>query len=323
MKITRETFDTLAAYHSNPDSGLNWNMVFTLPAWLKVWWQNFGSQADLYLKAVLEDGNITGIAPLQVKNGIASIIGSLNVCDYQDFILVPGNEKHFFNTIIDDLLKQGTRGLRLETIRPDSTIVRHLVPLARERQFKVVIQPADVSFEIDLPATWEEYLSNLEGKQRHEIRRKMRNLQDIGETKYRTVEDASAIPEAMENFLKLFPEARNDKAHFMTGEMRTFFRSLATTLANTGVIKFGLLESGDKPFAMVMYFDYNNSVYLYNSAYDPAYKSMSIGIISKAKCIQDAIEKKKQKIDFLKGGEPYKSYLGGKEIPLYSCEITF
>lgn len=269
------------------------------------------------------DGYVTGIAPLQVKNGIASIIGSINVCDYQDFILVPGNENNFFNAILDDLLKQGIRGLRLEIIRPDSTIIRHLVPLARERHFKVVTQKADVSFEIDIPSTWEEYLNHLEGKQRHELRRKMRNLQDIGETKYRTIEDKSAIPNAMENFLKLFPEARNDKARFMTGEMETFFRNLTAALADTGFIKFGLLESGDKPFAMVMYFDYNNSVYLYNSAYDPAYKSMSIGIISKARCIQDAIEKRKQKIDFLKGGEPYKSYLGGKEIPLYSCEITF
>jgi CelD/BcsL family acetyltransferase involved in cellulose biosynthesis len=323
LKITRETFDTLAAYQSSSDSGLDWNLVFTLPGWLKVWWQNFHSGAELYLKAVRQEGKITGIAPLQIKNGIASIIGSVNICDYHDFILSPGNEINFFNILLDDLNRQGIRGLHLETIRPDSTIIRSLVPLAEELQLKVSTQQTDVSFEIDLPPTWEEYLIHLERKQRHELKRKIRNVHEFGETNYRVIEDKDAIIKAMDNFLKLFPEARKDKAQFMTREMEAFFRMLAAALANIGVIKFGLLESGDKSLAMVLYFDYNNNVYLYNSAYDPTYKSMSIGIVSKARCIQDSIGKGKRKFDFLKGGEPYKSYLGGKEIPLYSCDITF
>lgn len=73
---------------------------------------------------------------------------------------------------------------------------------------------------------------------------------------------------------------------------------------------------------MIMYFDYRNNVYLYNSAYDPDYKSLSVGIISKARCIQDSIEKGKRIFDFLKGPEQYKYYLGGKEIPLYNYRIS-
>jgi hypothetical protein len=46
-----------------------------------------------------------------------------------------------------------------------------------------------------------------------------------------------------------------------------------------------------------------------------------VGIISKVRCIQDSIEKKKKLFDFLKGNEPYKYYLGGQEIPLYFCRI--
>ena len=162
----------------------------------------------------------------------------------------------------------------------------------------------------------------LDRKQRHELKRKMRNLQETGGTTYLTIEDGNAIREFIDIFLELFPEARKDKAEFMTLQMRIFFRSLAEALAKIGVVRLGVLDYGKKPVAMVMYFDYKENRYLYNSAYDPDYSPMSVGIISKAMCIQDSIQKGKRKFDLLKGNERYKYHLQGKEIPLYKCQIT-
>ena len=39
-------------------------------------------------------------------------------------------------------------------------------------------------------------------------------------------------------------------------------------------------------------------------------------------CIQESIQEKKNKFDFLKGNEDYKHHLGGKEISLYNCQIS-
>jgi CelD/BcsL family acetyltransferase involved in cellulose biosynthesis len=320
--IIPEDFNSLSSLFSLSGSTLNWDLVFTLPAWLEVWWQNFGNGADTYIRSVKQQEKVIGIAPLQIRQGLASIIGSVDVCDYQDFIVAPGSESYFYNAVLDDLLRQGVTGLHLETVRPDSSIATHLIPLARERQYPVEYRQVDVSADIQLPSKWEDYLAGLEGKQRHEIKRKMRNLQEIGETSYLTISDKEAIPPAIETFLHMFPESRSDKARFMTDQMLAFFRSLSLALAGIGVLRFGVLKAGDKPVAMVMYFDYQKSIYLYNSAYDPAFKSMSVGVISKARCIQESIEQGKRKFDFLKGPEPYKYYLGGKEVALYSCDIT-
>jgi len=323
LTLTKESFESLSALYSNPGSFLNWNLVFILPSWLKVWWQHFGSGAELYIKSIKRDGEVIGVAPLQIRNKVASIIGGVNVCDYQDFIVSPGLEADFYNTLLDELSEIGVERLHLETIRPDSSIVTHLIPVSRERRYDIDYRQVDVSPSIDLPPTWEAYLEILDGKQRHELKRKIRNLERICETNYRVIESKNSIPEAMNIFIKLFPEYRNDKAEFMTSEMQVFFYSLAETLAETGILKFGVLEeSARKPIAMVMYFDYNNDIFLYNSAYDPDYRSKSVGIISKARCIEDSIAKKKRKFDFLKGAEQYKYNLGGKEIPLYSCEIS-
>ena len=296
-------------------------MVFTLPAWLKVWWSHFGAGAELYLRAVRRNGQIIGIAPLQIKNGAASITGSVDVCDYQDFIIVPGLEQDFYLAVLDDLLQKGIKGFHLETVRPDSTIVTHLIPLARERGYPVNYLQVDVSSDIDLPPDWDGYLNTLDRKQRHEVRRKMRNFFEKKETAYHTLSGKDAR-EALEIFLQLFPESRDDKAEFMTPSMQVFFRELTESLAGIDIIRFGMLEFAQKPVAMVMYFDYNNTVYLYNSAYHPDYRTLSVGIVSKASCIQNSIQSGKARFDFLKGAEQYKYHLGGKEIPLYSCHIT-
>jgi CelD/BcsL family acetyltransferase involved in cellulose biosynthesis len=321
ITVSEESLDSLALIYSDSKNRLDWNLVFTLPAWLKVWWQNFGAGAELYLPSVRQNGQILGIAPLQIRDSTASMVGSVDVCDYQDFIVAPGREKDFIQFVLDDLLKHKITRLHLETFRPDSTIVNHLIPLAREQGYKIDYRQSDISSDLSLPAGWSDYLKRLDGKQRHELRRKIRNLNAALSTSFRIISDKANLLRATDDFMKLFPESRGDKAKFMTIQMQTYFRSLATALSETGVLRYGSLELNGQPIAMVMYFDYRDNYYLYNSAYDPAYRSLSVGLISKALCIQDGIEKSKKRFDFLKGAEVYKSHLGGCEIPLYSCDI--
>ena len=257
------------------------------------------------------------------RDGMVSTIGSVNVCDYQDFIIAPGCENKFYQALLDNLVKNKITKLHMEGIRTDSTIVKHLIPLAKVSGYSVEYHQTDISSDMPLPATWDDYLKMLDSKQRHELKRKIRKLDQTIQTTFRVISDSESLPAATEDFIKLFPESRGDKAEFMTGEIQAFFRSLAIGLTETGVLRYGSLELNGRPIAMVMFFDYRDNIYLYNSAYDPVYRSLSVGLISKAYCIRDAIEQGKKRFDFLKGAEVYKSRLGGQELPLYSCELTF
>ena len=108
----------------------------------------------------------------------------------------------------------------------------------------------------------------------------------------------------------------------MTTQMESFFRSLAETMAEAGLLRLGILELNALPVAMTMGFDYNDTMYLYNSGYDPDYSYLSVGLLSKVLGIKESIQRGTRKFDFLKGGEPYKYHLGGREIPLHNCQIT-
>ncbi|MDP2729844.1 MAG: GNAT family N-acetyltransferase [Dehalococcoidales bacterium] len=319
--VTQESFDSLASCGVEPNR-LSWDCFFVLPVWVKVWWQNFGGEEELYLVAVRQADKITGIAPLMIKDGTASFLGSTDVSDCLDFVITPGLERDFFTVLLDDLKQKGVSNLDLKSLRPDSTVLNHLVNIARERGYEVFSQPEDFSLEVVLPSTWEEYLAILTTKQRHEVRRKLRRLLEAGKIDYRIIEDREAVNKAMDTFLKMFSESRSDKAAFLTGQREVFFRALANSLAEAGLLRLGILEVDSVPAAMVMCFDYNDCIYLYNSGYDGQYDPLSVGLLSKVLYIKESIQKGKKKFDFLRGNETYKHHLGGREIPLHSCRIT-
>jgi CelD/BcsL family acetyltransferase involved in cellulose biosynthesis len=273
------------------------------------------------LGAVRHSGRTIGIAPLLIKDSVASFIGDSDVCDCLDFIVKPGKEEDFFRVLHDNLVREGIIRLDMAPLRPDSTVFTSLVNIAQRRGWQVSCSKEDVSVELNLPATWEQYLQMLMAKQRHELKRKLRRLAEEGEISYRTTTGASSRD--VDIFLRLFRDSRQDKAAFLTPDRESFFKSLANAMAEQGALRLSILELDTSPVAVTMSFDYKNDIYLYNSGYDPRYAQLSVGVLSKALCIKDGIERGKKRFDFLKGGEAYKYHLGGHELPLYKCFVTF
>jgi CelD/BcsL family acetyltransferase involved in cellulose biosynthesis len=324
--MTYNLFDNnladLEVFRTDSRQNLNWPSVFVLPDWMRVWWQVFGAGNELFIRTVKDGDLIIGIAPLMKKDGTACFIGGTDVCDYNDFVTVPGREKDFFNTLLDDLKKCNIINLDLAHVRPDSTVLKSLAVVAEDRGYSVSTTKEDVSVEMELPATFDAYIEILDTKQRHEVRRKMRRLTEEGKIEYRFIAQGGELASAMNTFYKMFVESRQDKAVFLTEKMKSYFNLLTATMAGNGLLRLGVLELDNKPVAEVMCFDYNNCIYLYNSGYDPQYVSLSAGLLSKVYAIKDSIENGKQRFDFLKGAETYKYRLGGKEVPLYRCRIS-
>ena len=320
--ITEENIDQLDSIWQGTRNSISWQPLFLLPTWLHVWLEVFAPSEKATVFVVRDGNDVIGIAPFLIKNGVAGIIGSPNVCDYFDFPVVPGREKDFYKTLLDGLKERNIKTLDCCVVRPDSTIITSLLPVAKQAGYNPVLEPDEVTLETELPATWDAYLESLDGKQRHEVRRKLRRLSEAGEIGYRFVADAASVPAFADTFLKMFVESRSDKATFLTGQMNVFFRTLLRRTAEIGLLRAVVLELDSKPLATLTAFDYQGTIYLYNSGYDPEASSLSVGILSKAMLIKDSIENGKMKFDFLKGGEPYKYFLGGKEIALQKCRIN-
>ena len=107
----------------------------------------------------------------------------------------------------------------------------------------------------------------------------------------------------------------------MTSRMESYFVSLASAMSELQLLKLCFLELDKQPAAAIMCFDYKDTYYLYNNGFDPRFRHLSVGLLSKVLSLQDIIQKGRKKFDFLKGEETYKRRMGGKEVPLSRCQI--
>ena len=124
-------------------------------------------------------------------------------------------------------------------------------------------------------------------------------------------------PGAVAHLYRRYWRAARAAAYGVTADL-----ALAEAMAEIKLLRYGILEVAKQPAAMLMGFDYQQAMYLYNSAYDPQFNSLSVGLLSKVLCIRESIALGRKKWDFLKGAEKYKYQLGGSEIRLHNCRVT-
>jgi len=320
-QISEEPLDSLMELRANSNHQLDWNCLFMLPEWMKPWWDSFGPGQSGRIFVVWRRQVPIGVAPLLVDRDTARLIGGTDVCDYLDCITAPQEEGEFFRILLDHLRRMGITSLDLGPVRPDSSVVTHLIRAADSLACRCTCSEEDVSFEMALPPTWDDYLQQLNGKQRHEIRRKLRRLKESGEMNVRVLDKVSTINATMETFLELMRASRPDKNEFMNSEMAIFFRKLTASMADRRMVHLEFLELDGRPVAGVLCFDYRSTVFLYNSGFDPRFRALSVGLLNKVLSIRTAIENGRKAYNFLKGSEIYKHRLGGRPIPIYRCRV--
>ena len=295
--------------------------LFITSQWQKVWWEQFGDGAEMILLCLRGEDGVEAIAPLARRNGTISLVGSEDLCDYNDFLVSRGAEGRFYPSLLDHLDDEEWETLELSSLPEHSPTLAYLPGLARDHGYSVEVQEEDVAPGITLPHNWEAYLQGLSKKDRHELRRKMRRLHSTEEVHYLELSDPVEVETSLGEFFSLMKDSRQAKHRFLTPSREQFFRNIARELTAIGILKLFFLEMKGQRVAAAMCFDYGPSRLLYNSGFSPSFGYYSVGLLLKAHCLKDAIEGGKAYFDFLRGSEPYKYDLGGKNRTLYHMVV--
>ena len=297
--------------------------IFLTLEFQRTWWQCLGDGELLILAMRDASGELVGIAPLyavetsQGQQALA-IVGCEEVADYLDFIVARGHEEAYYTALVEHLESSHTPVwdlLDLCNIHQDSLTLNMLPALVRPRGWRVSTTRDDVCPIVQLPGTWEEYLEMLDGKQRREIRRKLRRAGDVTAENWYVVGPNHELETEAEDFLDLMAASAPDKAAFLTSRMRDFFRQLMRVTYDVGWLQLMFLEIRGQKAAAYLNFVYNNRVLVYNSGLDwQAFPKLGAGIILTAHSIRHAIEQGRETFDFLQGDERYKYQFGGQDV---------
>ena len=322
--------------------------VFSSPAWLEAWWREFGQgdiRQGLLLFALrhgraiplrgspgpggsgIEGERLVGVVPLMQadeREGRLSLAGSPDVCDYATMVIAPGAEKEALEALLAALAEEGWQELALWGLPSDWPHLDCLRELGPARGYDVQVEMEAVCPRITLTPTWSSYLASLPKAERHELRRKLRRIaKEGGRLHFYHVDTASEVAEALPVFLHQLAESQEAKARFLNEAMARFFSRMAVALAEQGLLRLYFLELEGVRVASLMAFARGDAIYLYNSGYDPRFSPLAVGLVSKAMCVQQAIDEGRRFLDFLRGDERYKYELGAKDREVYRCLLSF
>jgi CelD/BcsL family acetyltransferase involved in cellulose biosynthesis len=306
--------------------------IFLTWQWQKSWWDFLSHEGQLAIVTVRDGRDLVGLAPFYAlpPNGgprTLRLIGGVEVSDYLDIIVARGKEEMVYATLWEFLIHEHQHPWELLDLHnlPSASPTRKTLPaLARKTQgIQITIEVEDVCPIINLPSRWEDYLSLLNKKQRHELRRKLRKAKREAMVHWYYVQDEKALQAETKDFIELHKRSDQQKKAFMDRRMEEFFQAVARATFELGWLRLSFILINDVKTATMLSFDYNDSILVYNSGYDPQlYASLSTGTVLLAYCIQDAIEKGRKTFDFLRGGEEYKYRLGGQDTHLYNLRIN-
>ena len=176
---------------------------------------------------------------------------------------------------------------------------------------------------LELPASWDAYLERLGGKDRHELRRKIRKLErEMPGTSVRSHASPEGWNGALDAFLRLHRLSKVGKERFMDERMEAFFRDATGALAAAGWARLWFLECDGAAVASFLCLEYAGSIGLYNSGFDPLHAKLAPGIVLLAHVIRDAIERGVAVFDFLRGEESYKYAFGPTAQDLFRVRVA-
>lgn len=304
--------------------------LFLTWEWQSTWWEHLG-EGELYLIAVRDGGHLSGIAPLYLTTSddglkTLSVVGCRDVSDYLDLIAASGQEEKIYGALLDWLESDEAPAWDLAdlcNIPGASPTHSLLAEMAAARGYQVHTEVEDVCPIIPLPATWDDYLNSLSKKQRHEIRRKLRRAEGSGQINWYVVNEEHDLAAEMDAFIELHQKSHVDKDAFMDARMKGFFHAAAQVLHEAGWLQLAFMEVNGEKAATMLNFDYQDSILVYNSGYNPhKYARLSPGIVLLSHCIQWAIELGRSKLDFLRGDEEYKYRFGAQPTQIYRLVIA-
>jgi CelD/BcsL family acetyltransferase involved in cellulose biosynthesis len=311
LLITSESFEQLEAEWIALHPAIPGATPFTHPAFISAWLRHFTPQFPPIFLGIRDEERLVGVATFEPGPRVARQLGDPNVCDYSGPIALPGYEAGVAAGIVEWLIEDLTTGLELWGIAEDSLMRAAMREGAAHFGWPIADEHEAFCPYLDLPADFDSYVASLPKHDRHELRRKIRNLEAAGEVRFDSVTEPEGVRAGMDRFLELMRISRDDKDVFLTPAMEAFFRDLAPSMAAAGMARLSTLWLDGQSVAMLLSFEDADTVYLYNSGFDPAESHLAVGLLSKAYAIEDAIRCGKHRFDFLRGEEVYKRHLGG------------
>ncbi len=160
-----------------------------------------------------------------------------------------------------------------------------------------------------LEGPWEDYLASLSTHRRSELRRRARRLEAAGEATREIHSGGGRLPALLDEAFAV--EAAGWKGSGGTAilsnpPIAAFYRRVAAWAAERGWLRLAFLRLDGRPLAFDLALEADGRHYLLKTGYDPAFTSLSPGLLLRLHMLERAFRSGLRAYEFCGAAEPWK-----------------
>ncbi len=309
--------------------------------WLESWWRQYGPELgqerasrELFVLAVFDAREtLLGLAPWYLersasKGRVVRFLGSGEVCsEYLSLLWADGQQE----TVARGLAKWLTEStkakhydregdqssdrwdvLKLTAIASDDHAMERLLDHLTCQGNAVHRRRGMNCWRLELPGSWEEYLSIVSKSRRKQLRRLDRDFFRSGRACIHWVREPDQLEQTLDILVGLHQRRWKHLGWpgcFASERFLNFHREVALRMLAFDALLMSWLELDGEPAAAEYHLAGDGIVYAYQSGIAPESLEHQPGHLSHLATIRRAIERGDRAFDFLRGDEPYKSHL--------------
>ena len=324
--------------------------ITTTWEWMSTWWEVFNEDKNLAVLVVRDNDEVIGIAPfmqrkvkyfrlIPIKNFRLRLIPYMrmefiasgdDVCsDYLSFIVKEGREKEVLKSVFKYLCNsRDTRWdeLVLYQMNAESTFIPLLYDLANELKLNIKEIDRDFCPYVNLPDSFEDYLSQLGQNTRYQIRQGMRKLNEKGDAVFKIAKTEEEIELAKTILIRLHQSRwtqKGEPGRFSSDEYKLFHDKMISIAHKENWLRLSTLFFNQKPIACIYNFCYGNKIYFYQSGIEISDdRDLRYGMLAHIFAISYSISEAAKEYDFLAGVSDYKTRLAKEQHEIVTIRIS-
>lgn len=308
----RDEWNTLATKCSHTTTFLTFD-------WLETWWQTFEDSNELYIILIRDQhDSLMGIAPFYIhtsrtrpKIRSLRLLGTEPISsDYLDILSIDELSQETVQAISARLLEDSSLWdqLVLNDILEDSLCLTILLPLLEKQNYTHHVLGTRTCPYRTLPESHTALLGEVAPRLRSTIKRKTKKL-TRSKVYFKCALHTDDTEKIMAELFELHQRCwnvRGKPGSFKRDIIKSFHQNVALKLSQSSLLHLYTLSSNEGIIAALYAFRHGDTLYYYQSGYDPAWDKFSPGTVLMSESIRDAIEQGVKEFDFLRGDEPYK-----------------
>lgn len=298
--------------------------IFLTWEWISTWWEVFGEGKQPHILTFRDSAELVGILPCYIKSRSLLRLGKIRELrflgtgetvrsEYLDFICLPEYREECLENLAAFLPIDRSWDIAiLSDLLLDSTMGRFLT----ERCDRCEIIGREPCYYVEVPETFEKYLMSINKKKRGNIRTCRRKLERDFSVEYHRLSQGNSFAEWLEEFKHLHAmrlKVRGLLSKFSDPRYELFHSRFSRHLRAKGWLFAPALSLDNKSVAARYDFVYNDTVYDYQTGYNPEYSRWGVMQALISYIIEDCATRRIRKYDFLAGDDDYKRRFSNAE----------